>query len=699
MQDGHVAEISPAFYEIIGATGQEQFTLNSHIDLHEYMSTHVDLRGKDIAALRESETAEMLALMAERKFQTTTWNVSLKSGRKIRFKNKYTPTGHLVMIVKDMTEEVERERLLNLGLQMGTSGYWSYHFASKRSVLSEYITNKLSANEIERAQADGLFALVHPDDAERVDEQYEAAVQGCSEMDCCFRLQTENNGVQHIRLIGKVEALPASGEADVFIAFINDLTDDENRQKELEAAKELSQSRSNFLTRMSHEIKTPLNAIIGMTEALLDEVDNDEARETVGFISAAAENLNTILSQTLMHERMSISEIILDEDVVNIGTVAKSVVALWKQPCENKRIGINLRLSPELPNAITIDNSRFRQCLTNLISNAVKFTMSGDVTVAIAPMGLGTSAPKLVVAVKDTGIGMNADAIEKLFKPFQQANPAIRQRFGGSGLGMSITQHIVDAMDGSIKVQSVEGEGSTIAIVIPLNPVIATQDQGETSHNQDAPIELTSNLSAPVSAPQISTLAPTPIAAPTPTAPLIPTVSVDNAVVTPPVEAFHPTPLEPVSDQPEVRKNVAIVPSDYSGFDVLVVEDNPINQVVVKKLLHNHITSMTFAFNGQEALDILETKSFDVILMDIHMPVKDGIETTLEIRNSGKPWADTVIVALTADPDYQQKRVCRNIGMNDALSKPVKRQELLDVMQKVLDERVQSHSEQVSQIA
>jgi len=101
---------------------------------------------------------------------------------------------------------------------------------------------------------------------------------------------------------------------------------------------------------------------------------------------------------------------------------------------------------------------------------------------------------------------------------------------------------------------------------------------------------------------------------------------------------------------------------------------------------------MEFAFHGGEALEILETKTFDVILMDIHMPVKDGIETTLEIRNSGKAWADTVIVALTADPDYQQKRVCRNIGMNEALSKPVKRQELLDVLQKVLNDRVSSQN-------
>jgi len=406
---------------------------------------------------------------------------------------------------------------------------------------------------------------------------------------------------------------------------------------------------------------------VGMTDALRDEVDNDEARETASYIADAAENLNNILNQTLEHERLSTSKIILDEDSVDLHEVVKSTAAMWKKPCIDKGLKLDIRVSADMPKSIMIDSSRLRQCLTNLMSNAVKFTKSGSIVIAVAPMNLETDTPRVLLAVRDTGIGMSPEATENMFKPYQQANTTIQRRFGGSGLGMAITLHIVKAMGGDIKVKSVEGEGSTVAITLPLkvtNPKAAR------------------------------TVKPATIPPITPSIPAVKSAE-SQATETLPAETFHSR--EEISNtavkpDPEIRKNVAIVPSDYSGFDVLIVEDNPINQAVVKKLLNNHIRSMNFAFHGQEALEILETKAFDVILMDIHMPVKDGIETTLEIRNSGKAWADTVIVALTADPDYQQKRVCRNIGMNDALSKPVKRQELLDVMQRVLNDRIENMS-------
>lgn len=428
------------------------------------------------------------------------------------------------------------------------------------------------------------------------------------------------------------------------------------RDEELRDLKELARNKSEFLARMSHEIRTPLNAIVGMTDALRDEVNNDEALKTTNFIADAAENLDNILSQTLEQERLSTSDIILVEETTNLRYIVQSTVAMWKKTCEDKGLELNVRIAPDLPKDVALDSSRFRQCLTNMLSNAVKFTESGSIIVAVAPMNLESDQPKILIAVRDTGIGMSSEALKNVFKPFKQGDASIQRRFGGSGLGMSITKHIVDAMDGHIKINSTEGAGATIAITIPLKLAsAATHEPLVVSSTETTEDIKTEQL---------------------------------------PAETFHP--LKPnneeglavVENDTEVRKNVAIIPSDYSGFDVLIVEDNPINQAVVKKLLTNHIQSMDFAFHGEEALELLETKAYDVILMDIHMPVKDGIETTLEIRNSGKAWADTVIVALTADPDYQQKRVCRNIGMNDALSKPVKRQELLDVMQRVLLERI-----------
>lgn len=661
---GDCVDVCEVFAAIIGMSQTDMSKITSYEDMLVYMSIHADLGGKDVATLGRREAHSMKALLAKGESKTLRWKTTMKSGKTLEFSNKYTLNNHLVTRVKDVTEKVEKSRLLKVCLKLGTAGYWSYSFRTGKSTLSEYITQKLSASELQRVETEGIISLIHADDAKRVQDTLNYSIKNRSRMDCEFRVVLQDGNTSIMRMIGEVEISRSSGKPEVFIAYLNDLTEDKKKSEELNEIKELSKNRSEFLARMSHEIKTPLNAIVGMTDALRDEVDNNEARETASFIADAAENLNNILSQTLEHERLSTSEITLEENIVDLAEVIKSSTAMWKKPCADKQLKLDVRISPDLPDAIKIDRSRFRQCLTNLLSNAVKFTSEGRIVVVVTPMNAGSAQPSLLVAVRDTGIGMSPEAVQNIFKPFHQADTSIHRRFGGSGLGMSITQHIVKAMNGNIKVQSVPEKGTTIAITIPLllgNVVDAASTDSAPVKEKDQDIK-SKNIDA---------------------------------------EVFHPY-VEPAQEQStgspqspsgsNVRKHVPIVPSDYSGFDVLIVEDNPINQAVVRKLLSHHIRSMEFAFHGGEALEILETKTFDVILMDIHMPVKDGIETTLEIRNSGKAWADTVIVALTADPDYQQKRVCRNIGMNEALSKPVKRQELLDVLQKVLNDRVSSQN-------
>lgn len=661
---GNLLETSKSFERIVGMSTAENAKIKTYIDLLRYVSKQADLGDKNVEALSQKEAVKMQEQLAQGIYKNHTWMTTMRSGITLEFINKYTPNNHLVTLVQDVTERVEKNRLLRASLDLGTAGYWSYSFATGKSILSDYITNMLTYEERIRVETDGLISIIHPEDIDRVQLAFEEATTKLSRMDCEFRVVLARKGSAVLRMIGEVELSPLSQEPEVFIAFLNDLTLDRQRTKELNEVKELSRNKSEFLARMSHEIKTPLNAIVGMTDALRDEVDSPEARETASFIADAAENLNNILSQTLEHERLCTSAIILEEDNVNLNDIVKSSAAMWKKPCVDKGLNLVTRISPDLPKSIEIDSSRFRQCLTNLLSNAVKFTDNGSIVIAVAPMNLTSQNPKLLIAVKDTGIGMSAEAIENVFKPFQQGDASIQRRFGGSGLGMSITQHIVDAMDGQIKVKSIEGEGTTIAITLPLRLASATKEVILPKVDADF---------------------------------VLPTKTKTNTHKLS-AETFHQSapkltqPAAPALQDTNVQKNVAIIPSNYSGFDVLVVEDNPINQAVVKKLLTNHIRSMDFAFHGQEAMEILETKTYDVILMDIHMPVKDGIETTLEIRNSGKAWADTVIVALTADPDYQQKRVCKNIGMNDALSKPIKRQELLDVLERVLRERQDKQS-------
>lgn len=683
---GRVVETSQKFVDLLTLAQETSPTFANYDDLLDHMAKIANLGEKDVPLLKARERQKMREQLMRADYKRYSWATTMKCGKILEFSNSYTPNHHLVTLVEDVTEKIEKARLLKASLDLGTAGYWSYCFTTGKSTLSDYILEKLSASELIQVEENGLLSIIHPEDVVEVDKAFKKAVSERSRMDCQFRIRLEGGDELVMRMIGETEMSPSSDEPAVFIAFLNDLTEDTGRARELDAIKELSRNKSEFLARMSHEIKTPLNAIVGMTDALRDEVETDEARETASFIADAAENLNTILSQTLEHERLATTDIILDEDIVDLGEVLRSVCAMWRKPCADKGLILDVRIADTLPEGIKLDSSRLRQCVTNLLSNAVKFSDSGKIVLAAAPLLSKSAESKFVIAVRDNGIGMSPEAKENIFKPFKQGNATIHKRFGGSGLGMSITQHIVNAMDGHIKVQSEEGKGTTIALTLPLKLANA-----------------------------IDTAPARPVTQALRVLPETPLVKEDIQTHALPAQTFHPAVEttqkrsltasgadEGSTDQKDshIRKNVAIEPSDYSGFDVLVVEDNPINQAVVKKLLTNHINSMTFAFHGEEALDILESQSFDVILMDIHMPVKDGIETTLEIRNSGKPWADTVIVALTADPDYQQKRVCRNIGMNDALSKPVRRQELLDILQKVLDERnFQQSADAVASVA
>lgn len=665
-EDGACIEISDAFMDITEIPDASRQTLKSYESLLEAVGQEVNSGSEDIQASAAQDPESRSRTSSERGRRRSQWDTRLKPEKTLRFKNRYVPSGYLVTAVTDVTATIERDRVTRLGLEMRTSGFWSYHFATKTSVWSDYLREKLGAKHANYMDTDNIVELVHRADAAWVKTAFINAVKTGRRLDIKFQLNLDTEEETHIRMVGQTEYSALSGKPEVFIAYVTDITEGKKRAKELQNTKELSQHRSNFLARMSHEIKTPLNAIVSMTESLREEIDNEDAKETAQYIYDAAENLDTILRQTLEHESLTTTTITLDEDTVNIADLARSAVAIWKKTCDNKGVKLSLRVSPDLPQEIILDRSRFRQCLTNLLSNAVKFTSKGAINVVLGSTGQTTDPTKLVIGVKDTGIGMSGKAISKIFKPFQQADPSIRTRFGGSGLGMSITHHIISAMNGEIKIKSVEGSGTTIAITLPLR--LPNSARASTSSNAEPPTMPKPQPQSQPSGENRSSVRPQ-----TPN------------IITPELESFH-APSQPAlktapTEQPDLPR------TGFENFSVLVVEDNPINQAVVRKLLTSHVKSLTFAFHGEEALECLHAAPFDVILMDIHMPVKDGIETTLEIRNSSDPWANTAIIALTADPDFQQKRVCRNIGMNDALSKPIRRQDLLDMFQKIVDER------------
>jgi signal transduction histidine kinase/CheY-like chemotaxis protein len=431
-----------------------------------------------------------------------------------------------------------------------------------------------------------------------------------------------------------------------------EITELKAREAELDAARLLAEKahadKSDFLARMSHEIKTPLNAIVGMSDALLEDVNDPEVRETLEYIMTAADGLNHVLGQTLDHAKLVSQDIIVEPQSEDYAHTVRQVVGAWKKKCESKGLELKLNLHENLPATLVFDRFRFQQCLNNLMSNAVKFTETGQISVVTKFVQKPGKPACIALVVKDTGVGIREEEREHIFVPFQQANKSTKRIFGGTGLGLSITKQLIEAMGGSISVLSELGEGTAFVLTLPTDLEI-----------MDDPL--------------LAFIPPEP-------ANQITEVGCDPRIADGNIDLTDP-------QNPHAA---------FSGLSVLCVEDNPVNHKVINKLIGKHVKSLIFAENGQEGLRLLDHHKIDVVLMDIHMPVMDGVEATLKIRASEKPWANVIIIAVTADPDFQYQRVCRNIGMNDAIGKPVRRQDILDSVARSLDGLKDTHARMVS---
>jgi len=403
-------------------------------------------------------------------------------------------------------------------------------------------------------------------------------------------------------------------------------------------------------------------------------------------IENAAEGLHYLLSRTLDHAQIMNEKVDINLNASNPRELLGTVSRLWKPQITSKGLTFQVVIDPALPASLMMDEFRLQQCLNNLLANAAKFTKTGRVTL-VARQAVTKNQTHLIFAVKDTGIGMSGCEVARIFDPFTQADNSIQREYGGTGLGMSITKNLCELMGGQIRVKSKPGEGTTFAIILPL--LTAEPDSQLVSdvsaRNMPKPVEPVRFLEAKS---QI--------------APAISTAETPKDAARKFAENLAPAPIvaELPVHQPQTSTVNTVFPQGsekpFEGLNVLCVEDNPINQKVVKRLIGKRVNELYFANNGREALNVLNTVPVDVVLMDIHMPIMDGIETTLEIRKSSKAYANVVIIALTADPDYQQRRICRNIGMDDSIAKPVKREDILDAFDRTLSRLSKTFGQEVA---
>lgn len=485
--------------------------------------------------------------------------------------------------------------------------------------------------------------------------------------------------------------------------------------QELEEARrralDMAQARAAFLANMSHEIRTPLNGMLGMIALALDSPLPNEQRQQMTIAHDSGKVLVELLNDILDLSKFDAGQLELERIAFDMGSMVEDTANLLSQNTAQS-VELTCLIARDFPSSVLGDPTRVRQVVSNLLSNALKFTRFGRVDIRLAKIVGGVR-----LEVRDTGIGIPEEAQARIFQPFTQAGAGITRQYGGTGLGLALTRNLCKAMHGHLHIQSEPGFGSRFSAELPLTVhteaippaplqgrVVALSNAGSGLH------ELLQDLlpawglayqrhdsSAGLDATQIDLLITDDLEhlfelRPAMKTPLLLVTAYGNFLSS--EQSVSLAPLHQLArplarnalyqtlrrtlqgHEPEHPLANPSTAAEQGRARILLVEDNPVNQLVAKGMLAKLGCQVQVASQGAEALECLEQDEFDLVLMDCNMPVMDGYEASRRIRQSGR-WPELPIVALTANAMPEERERCRAAGMNDYLAKPFRREELL----------------------
>ncbi|MBN6989789.1 response regulator, partial [Pseudomonas fulva] len=487
--------------------------------------------------------------------------------------------------------------------------------------------------------------------------------------------------------------------------------------QELEQARrralDMAHARAAFLANMSHEIRTPLNGMLGMIALALDNPLPGEQRQQLTIAHDSGKVLVELLNDILDLSKFDAGQLELERIPFDMATLIEDTASLLSQ---NVAQGVELTclIAHDFPASVLGDPTRVRQIVGNLLSNALKFTRFGRVDVRLEPMIGGVR-----LEVRDTGIGIPEEAQARIFQPFTQAGAGITRQYGGTGLGLALTRNLCKAMHGHLHIRSQPGFGSRFTAELPLN-ACAKADTPEPLHASVAALTAAGSglhelmlgllpalglayarhdgidtvagatdlliLDDVQALPEVRRVSQVPILLVTAYGNFLPS---EQALAMAPLHqlarpltrgALYQT-LHRVLQGHDAEHPLATPPpaTAKGRARILLVEDNPVNQLVAKGMLAKLGCQVELATQGVEALARLEEEAFDLVLMDCNMPVMDGYEATRRIRERGH-WPGLPIVALTANAMPEERDRCRAAGMDDYLAKPFRREDLLAVV-------------------
>ncbi len=550
--------------------------------------------------------------------------------------------GSIICVCRDISERKQAEAALQqsearwkFALEGAGDGVWDWNLKADRIFFSHQWKSTLGYDDGEIGDRPHEWtSRIHPDDRPHCQAALTAHFNGeMSVYTSEYRIRCKDGQYKWVLDRGQAIERQANGRPLRTIGLQSDITARKLAEQQLRDSKESAEladrAKSNFLALMSHELRTPLNGMLGLATLLSQTNLKPQQHTYVNTLRDTAASLSQIVNDILDFSKLQADKLQLDTIEFDPRETIARLEALLVPKAEEKQLDLCFETEAALPSMLAGDPLRLSQVLLNLIGNAIKFTESGSITVAIAERTRDAERIRLNFSVCDTGIGLSERQIQSLFDPFTQVDPSPSRRYGGTGLGLTICQRLIESMGGKISVRSEVGRGSTFDFELPFAyraaSVVKLGPHPDRADDRSAPVEVASS------------------------------------------DSGGPRDTNDLADT-----------SLLKGASVLLVEDNEVNQLIARQILRQLGMQVSVAADGRKAIAQAVNQPFDAILMDVQMPGLDGHETTRRLRRLAQLGTDSTrhlahipIVAMTAHAFESDKARSLESGMNDHLTKPI----------------------------